>query len=77
MPFPWGQPFIDLSFTCPHCSTTYYNENNRVAVCTCPASEQERIEQRERDAAFQRSQRAAQLVDFNEIRQQRKMRTNR
>jgi len=77
MPFPWGQPLVDLQFTCPHCSTIYYNENNRVLVCCCPGAERERAEQRERDAVFQRVQRAAQQVDFNEIREQRKLRTNR
>ena len=77
MTFPWGQPCIDLAFTCPYCGATHRNEHGTVALCSCPASEQERIEQHERDRAFQRQQRTQQELSFQEAREQRKLRSNR
>ena len=75
MPFPWGQPLVDLAFTCKHCGAIHRNENNQVAVCSCPASEQERAEQVERDRMFQRQQRDRQQIDFQTAREQNKLRS--
>jgi hypothetical protein len=77
MTFPWGQSCVDLVFKCPHCGASQRNEYNTVTLCSCPASEQERIEQHERDAAFQRQQRSQRSMDFQEARETRKLRSNR
>lgn len=75
MPFPWGQPAVDLSFTCKHCGQTYRNEYNTVALCSCPAAEQERLEQHERDVTFQRQQKVDPQVSFQEARERNKARS--
>lgn len=76
MPFPWDQPLLDLTFTCPFCGQVSRNEYNRVLMCACPKAEQARAEQRERDAAFER-QRQPAPVDWVQLRQERKFRGSR
>jgi hypothetical protein len=70
--FPWGQPELDLTFTCPHCGQQYHNEYNRVEVCGCRQAEQARAEQRQRDATFNQQHQPA-LVDWVQIRRDRKI----
>lgn len=76
MLFPFDAPVVDLSFTCKHCGQTYYNTNGQVQMCMCSEAEQERLEVRERQRAFDLQQVAIQ-PSMVEIREQRKLRTGK
>ncbi len=77
MPFPWGQSTLSLSFTCPFCHQTYYNENGTVQVCECPEAQQARLEAAERERAFNQSRQQTPEEAFAAARQNNKVRSRR
>jgi|GEM_PF-5728206 len=68
MPFPWGQSCLPIKKQCQHCGSILEQSGHTIAECSCPESEQARLEERERMRSFQ----AARRPTFDEARQKNK-----
>jgi hypothetical protein len=77
MPFPWGQPTLPVSFTCPHCGDVKsIMHEDKVQACDCPGAQEDRILERQRNVAHAKTTDELYKARMEEARRQRRERRN-
>jgi hypothetical protein len=73
--FPWGQPSLPPSFTCPHCrDVKWIMHGDKVPACDCPGAEKERLLERQKASSHSQTMEEAYQSRMLEIRERRRSR---
>jgi glutaredoxin len=73
MPFPWGQPALPVSFTCPHCKDVKsVMHGDKVQACDCPGAQKERVQERQLVQTHSQNMEEAYQARIKEIRRKRR-----